>query len=203
MRKHVLTALSCAALLMVTCTACAQQKADTSAADSSTGQEATHIAPPENGWTPETLLNASSLCGVPFAYPLTLNVLGENFKLDTKDYTLSKEGYVIASLEYKDGHSCGVSLESKSVEEIDGDTPIIFLMFAADDFPEGAVRINSITQGSSCDEVRTALGEPAEGSDENGTWIYYFQDAPKDDFVRVLFNDGKVSALVLNWKPMQ
>ncbi len=172
MKKQIIAALFCAAILVSACAGCAKSEPEAAPADAPAvmaAHEEPKTAPPADGWTMAKLLEVSTINGAPLSVPITVKSLGDGMELSTEDYTYSKEGKLIASLNRNGTFFCSVGMETEDVNAADENTPIIFLDLHENDIPAGDVRINGLTFGSSKEEVTAALGEPTDPAVQRGT----------------------------------
>ena len=115
------------------------------------------IAPPEGGWTVQSLAEVSYVQDVKLSYPLTLNTFGEKYtyeKIYEPEYY--KENRFTTLKRFNDDVGT-VILAEPDPKAISADTEITY-MGLWDNMPDFC--INGITAGSSYDDVVAAFGEP-------------------------------------------
>lgn len=205
MKKEIFSVLLSITMLTCSLTGCGVK--DDSSADSTVEQsqsiEYETIAPPEGGWTIEELFSVTTFFGQQVSYPLTLEQLGNDFSIDTNEVLIKKDK-VGVQLYYKNKWACSIAyLGFKSAEDIKKDSPIGFISMGKEEELGNYVTINSITFGSSIDELKNALGSPTDGADkpENSDdilWEYKLNNEG-DVYLYVGIHDGKVGSFLLGY----
>lgn len=119
------------------------------------------IEPPEDGWTLEDLLSVTYIYGQKISYPCTLNDLGENFELDSKNYYKDVETNTITlTLNYKENPTACVIMDEFDEKKIDKNTEILRFFFSQS--LECEITVNGIGLNNTKDQVMLNLGVPDE-----------------------------------------
>ena len=163
---------------------------------SSDNSEIKTVAPPENGWTAEELLNVTYFCGKELSCPLTLSSLGEDFSFDT-DTVYQRDGNVSLFIDYKGQHlTNAVYISVGSADNVNEDTVIdsFDLNIHGIEELDNPITVNGITFSASSDEAVAALGEPdiTDGIGNFTVLKYQFSESEKSKLELAFENDALV-----------
>lgn len=111
------------------------------------------IAPPEGGWTAETVASTIRLCGKPIELPFTVSSLGEGFEFVNNTGCVLYNGHPAFVAAFINNDKSG-DLYSTTVRRLG-----TFERYSDEDFKNYFV-INGVGIGSSKEEVISAFGEP-------------------------------------------
>ena len=153
---------------------------------------------PADGWTIQSLLEATTICGEQLSYPFTVGSLSGGLSIDTENFTNDKQGRILTDLRFNDGNICSAGLSAEKAEDITDDTDIIFLMAVPNDNYENYISINSVTFGTDPDTVQNALGEPDSVSrDEDHIKKMEYSFNGSEGSLSIMFDSSsKLSAVV-------
>lgn len=141
------------------------------------------VEPPENGWTMESILNATYICGKQLCYPLRLSDLGDNFHIDDSEKTEISQK-VNVELKHDEENICSVMYFQSDV--VDGYQNAEICMFGFCEFytdNPGSISINGITLGSSVSDVEEKIGSP-----DNDKLYYYTYKSSESDKLLLSFS---------------
>lgn len=152
------------------------------------------VEPPENGWTMESILNATYIYGEQLFYPLRVSDFGENFYIDDSEKSeLSKYTYV--SLMHEGKRVCeAVYLQGDVLSVKMEEVPLYGILFHDEYTDElDCISINGISFGSSKEEVEEYLGKPNKISD----FMYTYNNSVNDKEMLIIMFDteNKVSKI--------
>lgn len=162
MKKKIFSVLLSITMLMCSATGCGIE--DKSSGDSTVEQsqsiEYETIAPPEGGWTVESIASTIRLCGQPIELPFTVGSLGEGFEF------VEDTGCVLYN-----GHPAFVAAFINNDKSGDRFSTTVrrlgtYEQLSDEDFQNYFV-INGVGIGSSKEDVIAAFGEPDFQSDSN------------------------------------
>lgn len=173
---------------MLTCLAAGcksdNKSSDDSKAEQSQSIEYETIAPPEGGWTAETVASTIRLCGKPVELPFTVGSLGDGFEF------VDDTGCVL----YK-GHPAFVAAFINNDKSGDRFSTTVrrlgtFERYSDEDFRNYFV-INRVGIGSSKEDVIEAFGEPDFQNDWNFEYNAGHENSENSEknIVRFYFGD--------------
>lgn len=169
---------------MLTCSAAGCKSDDKSSDDSKAEQsqsiEYETIAPPEGGWTAETVASTIRLCGKPIELPFTVGSLGEEFEFKNNTGIVTYNGHESFLTSFVKTEKSD-DLYSKTVRKIAS------CEYYSDDDFQNCFIINGIGIGSNRDKVIAAFGEPDFQTD---TAFEYYVGHEKSDNHLMRFSFG-------------
>ena len=198
MKKKIFSVLLCITMLMCSSTGCGVDESSSvdSTVEQSQSVEYKTIKPPEDGWSIEELLNVTTFFGHQLSYPLTPDVLGDDFTIVTEDAVI-KNGNVGVELDYQDEFVCMISYTGlKKIENIKNDSVIGRMSVYKKEEFGNYITINSISFGSNYDDVERALGTPIddkERPEDYATWKYELKN--DDGYLLVDFAHEEVISI--------
>lgn len=135
------------------------------------------VEPPENGWTIESILNATYICGKQLCYPLRLSDLGGDFHVDDSEKTEFSEK-VNVELKHDEENICSVMYSQSAVVDGYQNAEICMLGFCElfTDEPN-SISVNGITLGSSLSDVEEKIGSP---DNNNKSYVYTYKSSESD-----------------------
>lgn len=182
MKKKFFSILLC--ITMLTCSAAGCKSDDKSSDDSKAEQsqsiEYETIAPPEGGWTAETVASTIRLCGKPIELPFTVGSLGEEFEFKNNTGIVTYNGHESFLTSFVKTEKSD-DLYSKTVRKIAS------CEYYSDDDFQNCFIINGIGIGSNRDKVIAAFGEPDFQTD---TAFEYYVGHEKSDNHLMRFSFG-------------
>lgn len=134
------------------------------------------ISPPKKGWTMESILNATYICGKQLCYPLRLSDLGGDFHVDDSEKTEFSQR-VNVELKHDEENICSVMYFQSDVADGYQNAEICMLGFCEfyTDNPS-SISINGITLGSSVSDVEEKIGSP----DIDKSYYYIYESSESD-----------------------
>lgn len=182
MKKKFFSILLC--ITMLTCSAAGCKSDNKSSNDSKAEQsqsiEYETIAPPEGGWTAETVASTIRLCGKPIELPFTVGSLGDGFEFEGDTGCVLYKGHPAFVAAFINNDKSGDRF-STTVRKIAN------LEFYSDDDFQNCFIINGIGISSSREEVIAAFGEPDFQTD---TAFEYYVGHEKSDNHLMRFSFG-------------
>lgn len=183
--KKIFSVLLCITMLMCSATGCGADNNSSidSKAEQSQSIEYETINPPENGWTIESILNATYICGKQLCYPLRLSDLGGDFHVDDSEKTEFSQK-VNVELKHNEENICSVMYFQSDVEDDYQNAEICMLGFCEfyTDNPS-SISINGITLGSCVSDVEEKIGSP-----NNDKSYYYTYKSSENDKLLLSFS---------------
>ena len=147
------------------------------------------VEPPEGGWTTEEIMNVTYFCDKKLSYPLSLDVLGDDFSLSRYSRSLAKKRLVPAALKYN-----GKYFANATIVKPHDETMIYNIVLFPDICKvENVVPfvINGIKMYDSFEDVLTALGDDYRYMKENDS-ISYNDRETNESLYSLFFEDGKL-----------
>jgi len=139
---------------------------------------------PEEGWNIESILENTYLCGKQLGYPVTLEMLGDDFSIDTENSDIGKNG-MLSVLLYKDNYICTVTLKDiDDISKLDNNTVLDDFFINSGLLSEeisSPVMINGVGIGNSADDVERLMGD--YNRTESRKPYQYILDKEKGAFV--------------------
>lgn len=177
MKRKLLSIILCSLIPAGSVCGCGRDESTVDTSPSSSSVEETGyktMEPPENGWTIESILNATYICGKQLCYPLRLSDLGGDFHVDDSEKTEFSEK-VNVELKHGEENICNAMYFQSDVEDGYQNAEICMLGFCElfTDEPN-SISVNGITLGSSLSDVEEKLGDPDK---KNKSYVYIYRSS--------------------------
>lgn len=188
-RKLLYLILGAIAILTLSC--CKSDTADITAstsAEQSKPVEYKTTEPPEGGWTTEEIMSVTYLCDRQLSFPLSLDSLGEGFRLTDYSRFMALAKLTPASLLYK-----GKKLANATVINYKNQMMIYNIVTFTDICEVTEAEpfvINGVKFGDSYDDVLAALGEDTQYTSDFS--ISYSDRETGESLYHFFFEDGKL-----------
>lgn len=192
--KRRLLSLFLAAIVILSLSCCKSDTENITASEQSESIEYKTTEPPEGGWTTEEIMSVTYLCGRKMSYPLSLDSLGEGFRLTNYSRFLALGKLTPASLLYK-----GQQLANATVINYENEMMIYNIVTFTDICEVEGIEpfvINGVTFGDSYEDVLAALGEDTQYTSDFS--ISYSDRETGESLYHFFFENGKLDHININ-----
>lgn len=154
------------------------------------------VEPPENGWTTEEIMNVTYFCDYKLSYPLSVEYLGNDFKLSHYSKLQAKKRLVPATLSYKDKQ-----FANATVVKPDKETMIYNIVLFPDICKVENVEpfvINGVKMYDSFEDTLNALGDNYNYKSDD--CLMYNDKNTNESLYSLFFEDDKLVHINVGFK---